>query len=243
MPKVGEYKYPGDLGPDEAEEWMDTLVFSFGNRAEDEDSFANEVGHASADSGSFRRKVADARKYGLMTPRGTLEATELGKRLADPRDERERAEVIAEMLENVDLLKDIYEDLDGGTEDDFWRVIGRLTTANPKEARETADDIEPLYRKLQSAKEKVEKESQDEPNEGKDIQQDQDLSQSGAPSSTPNTALYVKVGGDELRFSDLTGANIELVRTFLKNKKEEIKAIDDTEAEGDEEGPVQEELV
>lgn len=223
MPKVGKYKYPGDLDPEAAEEWMDILVNGFGGSAQDQESFAKEVGHSTSESGSFNRKVADARKYGLMTPRGTLEATDLGQRLANPRSEQERQEIFAEMLQNIDILGAIYEDLDGGTEEQFWRVINRLTTANPKEAREAATDLEPMYNRLREAKQETEAVEEPEP------QEEKPESNSGEWHKVPEAALYVKVDGDELKFSELTETKIELVRTFLKEKKEQLAEEDDDE--------------
>lgn len=235
MPKVGEYKYPGDLGPEDAEEWMDILVNGFGGSAEDEESFAKEVGHSTADSGSFRRKVADARKYGLLTPRGTLQATGLGEKLANPRSEQERQEIIAEMLENIDILAAIYEDLEGGTEDQFWRVISRLTTANPKEAREAAKDLGPMYEKLREAKQAVEEKEELEAKE-----EEEAVTNSTESHKTPDAALFVKVDGDELKFSELSETKIELVRTFLEEKK---KLLGQEEEGKEDEDHVQENLV
>jgi len=241
MPSVGEYKYPGDLTPEDAEEWMDILVNGFGGTAEEDESFAKEVGHSSADSGSFRRKVADARKYGIMTPRGTLECTDLGKQLANPRDEEERAKVMIKMLKNIDLLEMIYDDLDGGTESEFWRVISRLTTANPKEARHAANDIEPLYETLKRAHERIGTGSKQGSKSEQNVTTENAENESSNTNRRSDDALFVRVDGDELRFSDLTEAKIDLVRDFLDAKKDEIGREEETSDE-DDDGAVQAQL-
>lgn len=218
MAKIADYKYPRELDPEEAEEWVDVLVNDFGGTAESDESFAQAVGHRSATSGTFRRKIADARKYGLMAPRGTFKATDLGFKLANPEDDRSRHEAYYEMLQNIELLTDIHDAISGNIPDEFWRVLTEQTDANPRDAREAADDIENLYETLVDAERKleqseVEEEKREEPS---DVDGPDEVA-----TATPDSALYVKVGNDELRFDALNDTNLRLVRQFLGSKMEE----------------------
>lgn len=230
MSKLSGRNYPGDLEPREAEEWLNVLVNEFGGEAESKEAFAQSVGHKSTNSGTFRRKVADARKYELMTPRGTFEATELGFQLANPRDQQERYEAIYEMLQNVPIIAEIHDTLNGSeAPGEFWRVLTELTDANPKEAREVSGWLGELYEELLYAEQNLEseKEQKADSQEGASTiesnEEPQSISAGGEASNStlPDSAIFVKVGNDELRFEETTDVNIELVQRFLETKKEE----------------------
>lgn len=228
MSKLAGHSYPGDLEPEEAEKWTDVLVNEFGGRAESKEAFAQSVGHKSTSSGTYKRKVADARKYGLMTPRGDYEATELGFQLANPRDEYERHEVIQEMLLNNPLLHDIHDTLNASrTPEEFWRVLTELTDANPKEARDAEEWLQKLYEELKQATDYLEKEDNpaEETEESKGTIEpelpDNATSVEAQPEiqPTPESEIFIKVGNDELKFEELTDVNIELGQQFLETKK------------------------
>lgn len=221
MAKIADYTYTRELSPEEAEDWMDVLVNDFGGVAESDESFAQSVGHKSAASGTFRRKIADARKYGLMTPRGTFEATNLGHQLANPKNDRKRHEAYHEMLRNLPLLTDIHEVVRGNVPEEFWRVLNEQTDANPKEAREAADDIRELYEKLIESERKLERFGEKEDEQVDEQPPDDDSDQTEKESSSPESELYIKVGNDELRFDELDDTNIRLVREFLASKMED----------------------
>lgn len=228
MAKIAGRSYPGDLDPDEADKWADTLVNEFGGHAESKEAFAQSVGHKSTSSGTFKRKVADARKYGLLTPRGDYEATDLGFRLANPENSEERHETIFQMLENVPILSDLYDTLNGSEPpDEFWRILTEITDANPKEARESAEWIENLYSAMLEADRYLDQRSQfhgegDESREESDQTKESSESDRRPPSEIqPESALYVKVGNDEIRFEDVNDVNIELAQRFLDTKKED----------------------
>lgn len=222
MAKIDNYRYPADLDPEEAEEFVSVLVNDFGGTAENREAFAQAAGHKTKDSGAFTRKVADARKYGLMTPRGDYEATEIGFRLANPRDETDRRKALFEMLENIELLSEIYDDLNGNEPpNQFWRVLSEITDTNPKEARDASNRVEDLYREML----RVEVNDTSEENTQLADGDGEDSAESTKENSQPNQkkqqedALYLRVGDDELRFSELTDINIELAQRFLESKK------------------------
>lgn len=224
MSKLGEISYPGDLKPEEAIRWMEILIDRFGGATKNKKAFAKEVGHQSTSSGTFRRKLADARKYGLMTPRGDYEITELGRRLAQPKDERDRHEAIARMIHNVPLLREINREL-GGTEppEEFWQVLTHVTGEDAEEAQKVEDWIENLYETLIEARAVTEGQLQaDEsgiPSNAEIRTQTAQKSAKNQQTAEPDSALYVKVGNDVLRFEELTDRKIEIAQEFLEEKK------------------------
>lgn len=230
MSKLGNRSFPGDLDPDEAERWMTILVNEFNGKAESKEAFAQAVGHKSTNSGSFRRKLADARKYNLMTPRGEFEATELGMQLANPRDEQERYETRLEMLKEVPILREIHSTLNGNKPDDFWRVLTEITDANPKEAQDAAEWLEHLYDDILKAEkvaqggvEPEEIESVEETDSEQETQSSRSSSATdsaqGRTSKKEDSAIYLRIENDELRFEELTDANLEIAKQFLDSKK------------------------
>lgn len=224
MSKLGESSYPGDLSPEEAITWMEILMERFGGATKNKKAFAKEVGHQSTSSGTFRRKLADARKYGLMTPRGDYEITELGKRLAQPTDERDRHDAIFRMLQNISLLRRIDHEL-GGSEppEEFWQVLASVTGAEPEEAQRIEDWIKNLYETMIEARAVAEGQL---PADESDIPSDSEIRTKTAQKNAraqqptePDSALYVKVGNDVLRFEELTDRKIEIAQEFLEEKK------------------------
>lgn len=226
MAKIAESHYPGDLGVEEAEEWMVILLEQYDGRAESREAFAQDVGHKSADSGSFNRKIADARKYGILKPRGTYEATELGFQLADPPSERAREEAIYEMLQNIDLLSDLTITLNGSKPSNrFWRVLTEVTDANSKEARNSANWIEKLYRQMIEVKNKLETENTqnnetEEESESKSNQAN-DVEEQERKREAPESGIFLVIENDEFRFEESNDMNIYIVQQILESKKED----------------------
>lgn len=222
MSKIGGRDYPGDLEPREAEDWMNILVNEFGGEVESKEAFAQAVGHKSTSSGSFRRKIADARKYGLMTPRGTFEATDLGMQLANPVDEQDRMETRFEMLQNISLFKDIYERINGNDPpNEFWRILTEITDADPKKARKVADWIEHLYESMLEAEKVAEGEVAPEEDETTITETARTAAGKTQSHQGPESesAIFLRIGNDELRFEELTDTNIEIAKQFLDSKK------------------------
>lgn len=226
MAKLAGRDYPGDLDPEEAKKWMDVLVNNFGGRAESKEAFAQEVGHKSTSSGTFIRKIADARKYGIIAPRGDYKATQLGTDLANPRNSQHEDELTLKMLRNISLLSDLHDTLDGSFPPELWRVLTEITDANPKEAKKAEEWLEHLYESMVDAEGNLEKlaDSTDEKNDQEETKSDSRdnvrAESSQLVQSTPDFEIYVKAGNDEIRFEQMTDINIELARQFLKSKKE-----------------------
>lgn len=221
MAKLGDYSYPNDLDPDEAEDLLDTLVNDYGGEATNRQAFAQAIGHKSKESGAFIRKIGDARKYGLITPRGDYEATELGFRLANPTSEADRRQIYYKMLSNIEVLADVYDELNGNAPpDDFWRVLTETADVNPKDAREAAERIEYLYQRMLKfyvGEDEPDGESTVETSEEDEAPVEKSTKR---PDQQADAAIYVKVGDEEMRFSEITNTRIELVRQYLESMKE-----------------------
>lgn len=223
MSKLGGRSYPGDLKPKEAVRWMEILVEDFNGETNQKETFARAVGHKSTDSGTFRRKLADARRYQLMAPRGDYRTTPLGQQLARPHDSEDRCEAVVQMLRNVDLIKEIDKVVrkEGGSPEEFWRVLTEVTDASPEEAKKVADWIEDLHKTLVAAQEVLQgKRTIDET---EIPPPDEDHSESSVRTNDTERisqeGLVVKAGGDELRFGKLNDKNIEIAKQFLESMK------------------------
>lgn len=224
MSKLGGSSYPGDLRPEEAISWVEILLDRFDGATKNKKAFAKEVGHQSTSSGTFRRKLADARKYGLMTPRGDYEITELGKRLAQPKDERDRHDAIFRMLQDVNLLRRIGHELDSSEPpEEFWQVLVEVTDAEPAEAKKVEDWIKNLYETmieaLAVAEGQLPVDESDIPSNSEGRTQTAQKDARTQLTDEPDSALYVKVGNDVLRFEELTDRKIEIAQDFLEEKK------------------------
>lgn len=212
MGKIDGDKYP-DLDPESAVEIADILVNTFGGEPSSEEAFAQEVGHSSSDSGAYRGKMADMRRYGLVTSRG-LKPTDLAHQVANPRNEDERRDAIFRMLRNISLLSRLYDHLDGQTPSgDFWRILTEITSANPKDAREASGEIQGLYQKML----RFEPSDDDTEDETEIIEDKSGKSKIiGAPSED---GILIQVGDDHLKLNEVTETNLEMARLFIESKK------------------------
>ena len=149
MAKIGDFRYPEYLDVEETKPFIDKLVHEFDGSTENREKFAQSLNHKSKSSGAFNKKVADARKYGIMTPRGTYEATELGMHLANAQSETEIEEIFYNMLSNIDLLAMMFEYLNGEEPSEpVWGILVSLLGVDFEEAEEAAGRIKYLYRQM-----------------------------------------------------------------------------------------------
>jgi len=225
MSKLGGVDYPGDLAPHEAELWMETLLMEFNGSTGNKEAFAKAVGHKSTSSGTFRRKLADARKYDLMTPRGDLEITPLGKRLADAETSQERMSAYLTMLRQIPLIRKIRSKLDGADpsendDDEFSDALQAITDADP--SPEVSRWIKSLYSTMMEAEKAVEDQPEIDLESAEEAHND-DWSATKIAQSDPDeehsSAILLRVGHDELRFEELNDTNIEIAKQFLESKK------------------------
>lgn len=216
MAQIGEMKYC-ELTVDDAIAAADVLVNDFGGEVGSEEAWAQAIGHSSANSGSYYTKMADLRRYGILPSRG-IEATELARRVANPPNERGRAQAVFDMLTEVDILSEIWDSLNGGEPpEDFWRVLVEITETNPKEAKEASGPIQDQYRRMKQANERIE-ETETSVEEEKTPQS---TAESQGAFGPQGAAIYVKVGSNELRLDEVNDRYIEIAEDFLDRLKSE----------------------
>lgn len=232
MGKIDGNSYP-DISPETAEDIADKLVNTFGGEPSSENAFAQEIGHKSADSGAYRGKIADVRRYGLLPSRG-LEPTDLAHRVANPRDDTERDQALYDMMSHIDILQRLENHLNGQTPSgDFWRILTEITDASPKDAREKSDEIKKLYKRLLRYKENAGSNTVSSNNR---VEQD-----TGTSSESSNAEILVKISEDELQLSEITKTNLKMAKVFVESKKNELVG-DDSDQEDQDEGPKQAKL-
>lgn len=248
MAEINGYKYPL-LSPDEAEDIIDVLINDYGGEVSSEEAFAQNIGHSTANSGAYRGKLADLRKFGLLKSRG-IEPTDLAFELANPKDVADEYQTKYEMLNNVQILSDLHENLGGQSPpNELWRVVQEITGANPKDAREASDEIEELYNAMLRYEER------------RGRQYDESVDQVTVPNQRmlegePQTSneekrsgILVRVDNDEMKFESVTDSNLKLARSFLNDRMDEAdsndedQVMDENNAErGDGENGVQDQL-
>lgn len=218
MAQVSGEKYP-ELTPEEAERITDVLINEYGGSVSSEEAFAQSIGHSTSNSGAYRGKLADLRKYGLLESRG-LEPTRLAYNLANPEDAADEYQTKFEMMDNVPLLRDLYENLGGRDPPaELWRVIEEITGANPKAAREASEDLEELYEAMLEFDEKRKR----EPSKPAQVPTEPEEPTAEREPKTQQGGIFVRVGSDEMNFGDVKEGNLNLAITFLQNKRDELE--------------------
>jgi hypothetical protein len=219
MGSIDGHKYP-DLSARQAAEIADILVNTFGGEPSSENAFAQEVGHNSADSGAFKMKIADVRRYGLLPNRG-LEPTSLAYTVANPENEETKQEAMFQMYQNIPILNRLYNHLDGQTpKGDFWRILTEITSAEPKDAKEVASEIEELYTQMLQYEP-----DEDGPQDSQTSDDAEIVDETFSPqnSAVPNQeGILVQVSDDQLILNEVSETNLEMARLFIESKKREL---------------------
>lgn len=218
MGQIASYKFP-EIEAQDAVEIADVLVNEFGGESNSEAAFAQALGHSSPKSGAYKSKMADARKWGVVSSRG-VEATELGYRLANPRDNESKRDAMFEMYQNIQILRDLHEHLDGRQPPaEFWRILEEITGTNPKEAKDAAPDIRSLYKEMLDHEPDSQVPAQEE--DQTEIVEETNKPDRSRPSPD---GIYVSVGDDTLDLATVNETNIEMARFFLESKKREVSS-------------------
>ncbi|MDS0278216.1 hypothetical protein NDI85_10450 [Halomicroarcula sp. S1AR25-4] len=224
MGKLDGHRYPEKLTADGAVKIAEILVEELDGKVSSKQVFADALGHSTAKSGSYITKVADARNYGILPKQG-LEATDLAYRVAHPKDDAEYRDAIFEMYQNVTLLSELYDHLDGNEPpSNLWSVLTEITGANRNEAKEAASGVRALYEEMLEYDSEETSESEEST-----LEEDSDDNPTVVP--TANTAdgdgIFLKIGGDEHRFAEVNDLNIEIAVKILQSKKEQESQSDD----------------
>lgn len=224
MAKLDGMRYPSKMTAEEAVKIAKIVVEEFDGEVGSEEAFAQAIGHSTANSGSFIKKVADARSYGILPNRG-LKATDLAHRVAHPKNDAERREAIFEMYQNVPLLSELYNQLNGSEPPStLWSVLTEITDASRSDAKTAADVVRTHY-------EEMLKYDLDETSTSKETESQQKSKESTTVVQTVNNAdessIYLKIGGDEHHFAEVNDLNIEIAVKILQSKKEQENQLEE----------------
>lgn len=106
---LGKYELPPSMPMSKAMKDALTVVGHFRDQAFSNEALASALGYSSAKSGPFHQRIADLRKYGVLTGRGSqLTACPLAQAIYNDRP-GERAKALREMMESIPLFKALYE--------------------------------------------------------------------------------------------------------------------------------------
>jgi len=216
MGKLDSHRYPGKLTAEEAVRIAEILVEDLDGEVSRKQVFADAIGHSTAKSGAYITKVADARNYGILPTQG-LKATDLAFRVAHPKDEAEYREAIFEMYQNVSLLSELYDHLDGNDPPgNLWSVLTEITGANRNNAKEAADDIRGLYEEM------LEYDTEETSKSRESVfEEHSEVSQTVVPTANTDDkdGIFLKIEGDKHRFAEVNNLNIEIAIRILQSKK------------------------
>jgi len=214
MAKLDGMRYPSGLTAEEAVKLADILIEEFDGEANSKEAFAQALGHSTSSSGSYIKKVADARNYGVLPTRG-LKATDLAYRVTNPKNETEEMEAVFEMYSNVSILSELYGHLNGDKPPgNLWSVLIEITEADRNDAKEAASDIRDLYESMLE----YDIEGASEPRQSEEGTQKEKDSMEDTSTSSSSNEIYIKIGNDEHRFEKVSDLNIRIAMTILKSK-------------------------
>ncbi|MEM2518640.1 MAG: hypothetical protein QXO49_06780 [Candidatus Bathyarchaeia archaeon] len=142
MGKIGRYDYP-DVPLTESIKDARKIYDRFKDEMVNADLISETIGYR---GGTFLTRLASLRKYGLVTSKGKVGITELGKKITYPANKDEELEAIKEAVANVELFRCFYERF--GLElpkEKFWVNLVSITGAEAPEAQAKADIIRKIY--------------------------------------------------------------------------------------------------
>jgi len=96
--------------------------------------------------GAFFQRLSALRKYGLVSPRGKVQVTDLGKRITYPASRDVELSAIEEAVKNVELFKVLYDKFDVELpKEKFWVNLVNITGAEAPDAQAKEDAIRQVY--------------------------------------------------------------------------------------------------
>jgi hypothetical protein len=148
--KVGtKYEYPDwRLSPTLVDN-LKKMYGKFGlNKIEDKNMLAIFLGHTGP-SGGFLSKMGALRTYGLITGRGYIQVSDLGKRIAHPEKLGDPYEAVKEAITQIPFWRVLYEKYTSkGVElpdTDFWVDLQEIADLVPDEAKKTSKHVRKDY--------------------------------------------------------------------------------------------------
>lgn len=140
--KLGNYACP-DVSLKESIENAKKIYDRFKDEEIDSQLASETIGYR---GGAFLARLAALRKYGLVSPRGRVAITDLGKRITYPVNRDVELSAIEEAIKNVELFKILYDKF--GVElpkEKLWVNLRAITGAEAPDAQEKEDIIRQIY--------------------------------------------------------------------------------------------------
>jgi hypothetical protein len=151
--KIGNYAYP-DVPLSESVEDAKKIYDRFKDEEVDSKLISETIGYR---GGTFLQRLSALRKYGLVSPRGKIRITDLGKKITYPANWEMELNAIEEAVKNVELFKIFYERF--GLElpkEKFWVNLVNITGAEAPDAQAKEDTVRQIY--MESVKPLISKE-------------------------------------------------------------------------------------
>lgn len=140
--KIGNLAYP-DVSLSESIEDAKKIYDSFKDGEIDSKLVSETIGYR---GGTFLQRLSALRKYRLVTPRGKVQITDLGKMLTYPVNRESELEATEEAIMGVELFKVLYDRF--GIElpkEKFWVNLANITGAEAPDAQAKEDIIRQIY--------------------------------------------------------------------------------------------------
>lgn len=148
--KVGaKYEYPDwRLHPTLIEN-LQKMHGRFGqNKIEDRNMLAVFLGHTQV-TGAYLSKMAALRAYGVITGRGYIQVSDLGKRIAHPEKAGDPFEAVKDAILNIPLWRVLYEKYTGKSVElpdvDFWVDLQEISDLVPDDAKKASKNVRKDY--------------------------------------------------------------------------------------------------
>lgn len=156
--------------------------------------------------GAFNDKIKDLKEYGLVEGRANKYlVTELGKKVAVPRDDSEENAALLEAVKNIELWKELLEDVGTSIKpENFWHYLENITGADRSVAKTNADTVMKAYLKDVGLIESV-----GEPKKAPLVGDEEDLQTAGGASKM-DTCTVSKEATMYVGFPEYSRAPIEI---------------------------------
>jgi len=226
MIKLGSYEIPG-IRIEEAIDAARALEQNLLGKEASKEAFAKALGQ-SPNSGSFFVKLADLRRYGLISGRGdTHQTTQLAKTLAYEKNPQNYQEARQALVFSIPLFKELYTRFEGAvpTETQFEIAVREITGEHPETIKKEGDKVRKFYLEATSgfSQTVLPAVSASPLTRTASIGSDSRVVQ---PAATPNKEGVISLyyGAGEKVVLEETPENIEVFIAVLQNRKKKLSS-------------------
>lgn len=140
--KIGNFTCP-DVSLNESITDAKKIYDRFRDEEVDSKLVSEAIGYK---GGTFFKRLSALRKYGLVTPRGRVAITDLGKRVTYPLNREDELAAIEEAVDKVELFKVLYDKFSVELpKEKFWVNLVNVTGAEAPDAQAKEDVIRQIY--------------------------------------------------------------------------------------------------